>query len=1216
MERKDYEKIVKKHFGFKIKKELKVKQVFNIMKYVATDIKENDIIGFDDTGLMKNGKSGFLITKDAFYNSSHNMKIPFKDLENITYTKEGSVTVQTAFHYKDGSVLEDKIIIASPEEFIEVLREIVREYNAETVVVKTQKKKAVAKVPVTESKITKEEAPVVHVEIEEPVKEEAPALEKINYEELGFEYYNAGDYENAYQYLMKGANEGNARCMNKIGIMHYFGKGVEKDYAKALEWYEKSGDAGFPRAYGNVGYYYENVEVNEKEGFNWYEKGALAGDAYCQYMVGVRLENGAEGVSQDLFKAYYWYTRSAEQNNERAFYYLGSMYKKGNGVPKDTKKAFEYFKKGAELGDKQAKEELSNFSASGELIETPVTSEPKMAAPEPKKVNSPKKAEVKKEAAPSGKELVEQGYIYQEGKDVPYNPGKAYECYEKAVELNYAPAYYYLANMYKKGWYVGQSNEKACELLVKGAELGDMRAMDELIEGTAHSIYIPSKNMLKKMVEYGKTTLAGDSYFKPFVERIEVLANTEGDVEAFLCFTEDDLNQGVICTKCGNVLYPVPGKKMVYCTKCFTMVKAENVKRNHPVKQAENSTSVPAEKPVTLEKKAQTLEEKLQKIYAESGTSRMYETEVSELIEALEVESDIAYLEDDYETTIEKSKVLALFKKDENYLHIATCYSYLDMPKEAVKWADQIDISNLDVSNWCVALAGLANVYYEEKHIEKAYYIAKLAADCGEEEAKELLEAIEEEHGKIAINEAPKPEPKKPELPKVPQQTVTPQKVTSVRNDSEYEKARKANLEQALKATQSDYAEELYKKAQFEKQNRNHKRAERLYLEAAQVGHVGAIKWVGKYNGARHPDIVEQLLKLSKKGDVEAGGILGHIYMSTGKKAEGQALLQKVENTEDEFLKEALIKHYLEGEISISSNGIKKLDAYMQAKKRSNYEEWVYVTRQIQKAEDIHIVAVKYLTSYNRDKEKKAQELYAFLVEQNMYLYDRSRAKQALAKNDKYELVTMVEMQYAKENIKLAEKAMKQKSYEEAYDYYKGAYENAKLSLKNQKSFSYDKKNSPEGEILKKVTCTIAHMYAEGKLGTVLGKSAKEWCQNAADDYNDAAGMYVMAQMKKGNPMVYLEWLEKAAKAGYAPAVKEFREGEATNWKNSPVFTRKHYYIDKSCTNCLECMTICEVDGALDFYDHVIIDDNYCTGCGKCMEFCKKISVGAIKEGR
>ena len=44
---------------------------------MATDIREDDIIGFSDSGLVKSGKSGELITKDAFYVSLRKAKIPY-----------------------------------------------------------------------------------------------------------------------------------------------------------------------------------------------------------------------------------------------------------------------------------------------------------------------------------------------------------------------------------------------------------------------------------------------------------------------------------------------------------------------------------------------------------------------------------------------------------------------------------------------------------------------------------------------------------------------------------------------------------------------------------------------------------------------------------------------------------------------------------------------------------------------------------------------------------------------------------------------------------------------------------------------------------------------------------------------------------------------------------------------------------------------------------
>ena len=45
-----------------------------------------------------------------------------------------------------------------------------------------------------------------------------------------------------------------------IGSLYYYGKGIENDYDKALEFFLKAADMGFSRAANNLGiYYYDGV---------------------------------------------------------------------------------------------------------------------------------------------------------------------------------------------------------------------------------------------------------------------------------------------------------------------------------------------------------------------------------------------------------------------------------------------------------------------------------------------------------------------------------------------------------------------------------------------------------------------------------------------------------------------------------------------------------------------------------------------------------------------------------------------------------------------------------------------------------------------------------------------------------------------------------------------------------------------------------------------
>src|SRR5690606_40942624 len=64
-------------------------------------------------------------------------------------------------------------------------------------------------------------------------------------------------------------------------------------------------------------------------------------------------KNG-NGVAKDYKKAVEWYQKAAEKGNADAQFNLGVMYKNGNGVAKDYKKAVEWYQKAAEKGNANA----------------------------------------------------------------------------------------------------------------------------------------------------------------------------------------------------------------------------------------------------------------------------------------------------------------------------------------------------------------------------------------------------------------------------------------------------------------------------------------------------------------------------------------------------------------------------------------------------------------------------------------------------------------------------------------------------------------------------------------------------------------------------------------------------------------------------------------------------------------------------------------------
>ena len=69
---------------------------------------------------------------------------------------------------------------------------------------------------------------------------------------------------------MKAAEQGFAFAQSKVGISYYFGKGVEQNYTKVFEWFEKAAKQGNVKVQFNLGVMYdkgEGVAQNKSKAF-------------------------------------------------------------------------------------------------------------------------------------------------------------------------------------------------------------------------------------------------------------------------------------------------------------------------------------------------------------------------------------------------------------------------------------------------------------------------------------------------------------------------------------------------------------------------------------------------------------------------------------------------------------------------------------------------------------------------------------------------------------------------------------------------------------------------------------------------------------------------------------------------------------------------------------------------------------------------------------
>ena len=220
----------------------------------------------------------------------------------------------------------------------------------------------------------------------------------------------------------------------RIGKMHCYGLGTKQNYEKAFEWFLKSAQEGNKFAQyslANLYYYGNGAEKNLKEAFGWYMRSAKQGQPYASYAVAQMYSKG-EYVEHDEKTAQEYYNQALSgflkleadgQADDNLFYKIGAMHKNGLGTEADMDMALEYFKRSAELNNKNG--------------------------------------------------LYEYGKALLIGENITQDIPKAMDCLEKAVRLGNLNAKRFLALEYISGEHIEQDIDKGIEMLTECADGGD-----------------------------------------------------------------------------------------------------------------------------------------------------------------------------------------------------------------------------------------------------------------------------------------------------------------------------------------------------------------------------------------------------------------------------------------------------------------------------------------------------------------------------------------------------------------------------------------------------------------------------------------------------------------------------------------------------------------------------------------------------------------------
>ena len=282
----------------------------------------------------------------------------------------------------------------------------------------------------------------------------------------------------------------------RIGKMFCYGLGTEQDYEKAFEWFERSAKqknkfAQFSLA--NLYYYGSGIEKDLSQAFLWYQRSSSQGQPYAAYSIAQMYRYG-EYVTKDNDTAQRYYKQalsgflkieSDDMANDDLFYKLGQMFNLGLGTDSDVTKAIKYFKRSAEMNNKNG--------------------------------------------------LFEYGKALLIGEHIPQDTDSTVKLLEKAVKLKNRNAKRFLALEYISGEHLEQDIEKGIALLTECADSGDVIACYRL-----GKIYLQGEIMPQNLDKAEKyLLLAEDSEYTQYALAKLYLQEEKYDIQKAVNYFEN-----------------------------------------------------------------------------------------------------------------------------------------------------------------------------------------------------------------------------------------------------------------------------------------------------------------------------------------------------------------------------------------------------------------------------------------------------------------------------------------------------------------------------------------------------------------------------------------------------------------------------------------------------------------------------------------------------
>lgn len=272
------------------------------------------------------------------------------------------------------------------------------------------------------------------------------------------------DFQKAEQLLLTESKSGNVLAIHDLGKLYSTDKLGTKDEEKSFAYYnealqgfmliEPDSDFMLPYEPKYEGQFMKPVDMY----------------SYVRYRIG-KMHCYGLGTEQDYEKAFDWFLKSSNEGNKFAQYSLANLYYYGNGVEKDLSQAFLWYQKSSSQGQPYASYSVAQMYNNGEYV---CQSEETAQRYYKDALSGFLKLESKDQA--DDNLYYKLGSMFKKGLGTDIDMDKAIDYFKLSAEMNNKNGLYEYGKTLLLGEHIHQDKEKAVKLLEKAIKLENINA--------------------------------------------------------------------------------------------------------------------------------------------------------------------------------------------------------------------------------------------------------------------------------------------------------------------------------------------------------------------------------------------------------------------------------------------------------------------------------------------------------------------------------------------------------------------------------------------------------------------------------------------------------------------------------------------------------------------------------------------------------------------